>query len=116
MNLRQIRYHGRSAGLHLLAKSDRTDDHQQLKENGIWLDRVTKILLSPVSDPLACRKFKAPRIDAECQCLSFDKVNDRIQLPDIATQDHLITLYFTYVHQHFPIVHKASFLALYYER
>lgn len=32
----QIRYHGRSAGLHLLAKSDRTDDHQQLKADGMW--------------------------------------------------------------------------------
>lgn len=31
----QFRYHGRSAGLHLLAKSDRTDDSQQA-ENGIW--------------------------------------------------------------------------------
>ncbi|EKM48015.1 uncharacterized protein PHACADRAFT_214992 [Phanerochaete carnosa HHB-10118-sp] len=97
-NNQEFRYHGRSAGLHLLAASDRTDDSQS-KENGIW-------------------KFNVPRpqTDEDCHCLSFDQVSDRIQLPDIATQDHLITLYFTYVHHYLPVVHKASFLTAYYER
>lgn len=64
------------------------------------------------------RKFNMPRpqVDDDCHCLSFEQVNDRIQLPDIATQDHLITLFFTYVHHYFPVVHKASFLSAYYER
>ncbi|PSS05453.1 hypothetical protein PHLCEN_2v3833 [Hermanssonia centrifuga] len=31
----EIRYHGKSAGLHLLARSGRTDDSEQ-NENGIW--------------------------------------------------------------------------------
>lgn len=57
-----------------------------------------------------------PRMEAECRCLSFDQVNERIQLPDTQTQDQLTTLYFTYVHHFFPVVHKASFLSLYYER
>lgn len=94
----EFRYHGRSAGLHLLAASDRTDD-SQAKENGIW-------------------KFNMPRpqLDDDCHCLSFEQVNSRVKLPDIATQDHLITLYFTYVHHYFPIIHKASFLAAYHER
>ncbi|KAJ3556519.1 hypothetical protein NM688_g1984 [Phlebia brevispora] len=75
---REIRYHGRSAGLHLLAKSDRTDDSQQ-KENGIW-------------------KFHMPRIESADECLSYEQVNERVQLPDVQTQDQLIGLYFTYVH------------------
>ncbi|KIP10141.1 hypothetical protein PHLGIDRAFT_11523 [Phlebiopsis gigantea 11061_1 CR5-6] len=95
-NNQEFRYHGRSAGLYLLAKTDRKDDSEQ-KENGIW-------------------KFQSPHISADCQCLSFDQVNDRIELPDTATQDRLITLYFTYVHHYLPIVHKASFLAAYPER
>ncbi|KAF7793390.1 hypothetical protein EIP86_004502 [Pleurotus ostreatoroseus] len=93
---REIRYHGRSAGLHLLAKSDRTDDSQQ-KENGIW-------------------KFHMPRVDPACECLSFEQVNERVKLPDERTQDELVHLYFTYVHPFFPVVHKTSFLQAYYQR
>ena len=57
-----------------------------------------------------------PRVEPECECLSFEQVNERITLPDIATQDHLISLYFTYVHPFFPVIHKTSFLQAYYER
>lgn len=94
----EFRYHGRSAGLHLLAKSGRTDDSEQT-ENGIWKFNVQQKL-----DP------------TECGCLSFDSVNESTQLPDMQTQDHLITLYFTYVHHFFPVIHKSSFLVTYYER
>ncbi|KAI0094285.1 fungal-specific transcription factor domain-containing protein [Irpex rosettiformis] len=92
----EFRYHGRSAGLHLLAKSDRNDD-SQARVNGIW-------------------KFDIPKMEAGCQCLSFDKVNEEIELPDYATQDQLIMAYFSYVHHIFPVVHKANFLAMYHER
>ncbi|KAI0697535.1 fungal-specific transcription factor domain-containing protein [Cytidiella melzeri] len=92
----EFRYHGRSAGLHLLAKSDRRDDSQQ-QENGIW-------------------KFDDLKMTTDSLCLSFDKVNDDIQLPDYQTQDQLIMAYFSYVHHIYPVVHKASFLAMYNER
>ena len=55
-------------------------------------------------------------MDPDCHCLSFEQVDGRLDLPDIATQDHLITLYFTYIHHYFPVIHKASFLSAYYER
>lgn len=57
-----------------------------------------------------------PRVDPECECLSYEQVNERIKLPDVQTQDLLISLYFTYVHPFLPVVHKTSFLTAYYER
>lgn len=39
-----------------------------------------------------------------------------VELPDVATQDQLVTAYFTYVHHFFPVVHQASFLTVYCER
>ena len=62
------------------------------------------------------RKFDIPKMEADCQCLSFDKVNNDIELPDFAAQDELIMTYFSYVHHIFPVVHKASFLGIYNER
>ena len=62
------------------------------------------------------RKFHMPRFDPECECLSYEQVNERVHLPDVQTQDHLISLYFTYVHPFFPLIHKSSFLTAYYER
>ena len=55
-------------------------------------------------------------MEADCRCLSFDKVNNDIELPDVVTQDELIMTYFSYVHHIFPVVHKASFLGIYNER
>jgi hypothetical protein len=31
------------------------------------------------------------------------------QLPEAAVQEHLVELYFTYVHPSFPVVHKRAF-------
>ena len=36
-----------------------------------------------------------------------------INLPEVYIQDHLIHLYFTYVHIFFPVVHKKQFLVIY---
>lgn len=33
-----------------------------------------------------------------------------IHLPAIGDQDHLLELYFTYVHPGFPVIHKGKFL------
>lgn len=35
------------------------------------------------------------------------------QLPDRALQDHLLELYFTYVHPSLPIVHKRAFFEVF---
>lgn len=39
-----------------------------------------------------------------------------IQLPPIHVQEHLIELYFTYIHPAFPVVHKSRFLRDYQAR
>lgn len=36
-----------------------------------------------------------------------------IDLPEPSVQDHLIELYFTYVHASFPILHKSAFWETY---
>ncbi len=36
-----------------------------------------------------------------------------VQLPPTHIQDHLIELYFVYIHPVYPVIHKARFLADY---
>lgn len=35
------------------------------------------------------------------------------KLPDPETQDHLLELYFTYVHPSLPVVHKKAFFEVF---
>jgi hypothetical protein len=35
------------------------------------------------------------------------------KLPDFETQDHLLELYFTYVHPSLPVVHKKAFFEVF---
>ncbi|CAL1694956.1 unnamed protein product [Somion occarium] len=87
-----IRYHDKSAGLHLLAKSDRNDD-SHTNENGIW---------------------KFSRAGSSTSSSAKSAVSeDHIILPEVYIQDHLILLYFTYVHVFFPVIHKKQFLSIY---
>jgi len=37
-------------------------------------------------------------------------------LPPVALQDHLIDLYFTYIHPVYPVIHKSRFLSEYEAR
>jgi hypothetical protein len=39
-----------------------------------------------------------------------------VQLPSIDVQDHLIDLYFTYVHPILPVIHKTHFMTEYNAR
>jgi hypothetical protein len=88
----QVRWHGKASGLHLLAAETRADAGRN--EGGIW--RFPRARVWP---PL-------PRGPASAQ------VEDTVvsQLPDVRMQEHLLQLYFTYVHPALPVVHKESFL------
>ncbi|OCH86052.1 hypothetical protein OBBRIDRAFT_761980 [Obba rivulosa] len=90
---KEIRYHGLSSGLPLLAHSDRTDDGQQ-KKDGIW-------------------QFSGPFVVSESADVAELENDSRISLPPVETQDHLINFYFTYVHPFFPLIHKQTFLQEY---
>ncbi|KAF9567781.1 hypothetical protein CPC08DRAFT_739993 [Agrocybe pediades] len=88
----EVRYHGQASGLHLLGRSERTDDRI---DGGIW--RLPMARVWPAS------KFGIQN--------SFPPGPTYVDLPPQNVQDRLIELYFTYIHPVFPVVHKTRFLA-----
>ncbi|KAI0640400.1 fungal-specific transcription factor domain-containing protein [Trametes meyenii] len=89
----QVRFHGKASGLHMLGVKERKDGRN---EGGIW--RFPKARVWPPLPPAARNSLRR----------STDEFNPR--LPDAATQELLLELYFTYVHPAMPIVHKRSFM------
>ncbi|KAF9270701.1 hypothetical protein L218DRAFT_993268 [Marasmius fiardii PR-910] len=93
----EIRFHGKASGLHLLSKDNRTDERN---EGGIWMLPMARVW-PPSKD----------QITQAVQESDFDVV-----LPPAAMQDHLINLYFTYIHPVYPVIHKSRFLTEYEAR
>ncbi|CAK5280628.1 unnamed protein product [Mycena citricolor] len=93
----EVRFHGQTSGLHLLGRSSRTDDRQ---EGGLWKLPMARIW-PPVKDPAA-------------QLISEEEMHN--ELPPLHIQDHLLQLYFTYIHPVFPLIHKRRFLMEYNAR
>ncbi|KAI0088316.1 fungal-specific transcription factor domain-containing protein [Irpex rosettiformis] len=91
----QVRYHGKASGLHLLNASERDDGRS---EGGIW--RFPKARVWP---PIAA--------DARTPTKTEDEWSTR--LPSLDIQEHLLEVYFTYVHSQLPIVHKKSFMEIF---
>ncbi|KAI5480235.1 hypothetical protein MNV49_001566 [Pseudohyphozyma bogoriensis] len=90
----EVRYHGRSSGLYLISKSARYKDFfWQFPSAGVW----------PPSED------QVPKTEREILGIR----EDQDPLPDRATQQHLLDLYWTYVHPHFPILYKESFMKQY---
>ncbi|KAF6766696.1 fungal-specific transcription factor domain-containing protein [Ephemerocybe angulata] len=92
----EVRYHGKSSGLHLLGRSQRQDDRI---EGGVW--RLPMARVWPAS------KFGLPSAVPD---------DSHVHLPPREEQDVLIDIYFTYVHPTFPIIYKSRFLSEYKER
>ncbi|PPR03375.1 hypothetical protein CVT24_012500 [Panaeolus cyanescens] len=90
----QVRYHGKASGLHLLGTKERVD---RRNEGGIW--RFPKARVWP---PLPSG---STTLNGDDELVS--------KLPPPQVQEHLIDLYFTHVHPHFPIIHKRAFFAAY---
>ncbi|KAH9941542.1 fungal-specific transcription factor domain-containing protein [Amylocystis lapponica] len=88
----QVRFHGKVSGLHLLGVKEREDGRN---EGGLW--RFPKARVWPPLPPTARNQPK-----------SLQDFSPR--LPDQATQELLLELYFTYVHPALPVVHKRHFL------
>ncbi|KAJ3793146.1 fungal-specific transcription factor domain-containing protein [Lentinula aff. detonsa] len=93
----EIRYHGKASGLQFLSKNNRTDDRV---EGGLW-----KLPMARVWPP--SKDFAA---------LTIQEDDIAVELPPIDMQDHLIDLYFTYIHPVFPVIHKNRFLSGYAAR
>ncbi|GAA5936055.1 uncharacterized protein JCM15063_002694 [Sporobolomyces koalae] len=90
----EVRYHGRSSGLYLISKSQRFRDFfWQFPSAGVW------------------PKSEARVAQTERQILGLAEGEDH--LPDLETQHHLLQAYWTYVHPHFPILYKVSFMRQY---
>jgi hypothetical protein len=68
-----------------------------------------------------CRRFPPARVwpplptDKRYNALITGAEGDEhlSKLPDPETQDHLLDLYFTYVHPSLPVVHKKAFLDIF---
>ncbi|KAI0321497.1 fungal-specific transcription factor domain-containing protein, partial [Amylostereum chailletii] len=88
---RELRYHGKASGLHLLGVKDRVDGRN---EGGIW--RFPKARVWP---PLP--NSQVP-LDEDMEL--------PVTLPDNETQKQLLDLYFTYVHPALPVVMKQAFM------
>ncbi|KAK7469014.1 hypothetical protein VKT23_003510 [Stygiomarasmius scandens] len=86
----QVRYHGKASGLHLLSSKDRSDHRN---EGGIW--RFPKARVWP---PLPSMSRS---ISEDEEIASY--------LPPIELQEHLLSVYFTFVHPTFPVIHKHIF-------
>ncbi|KAJ7675340.1 fungal-specific transcription factor domain-containing protein [Mycena rosella] len=89
----EVRFHGQTSGLHLLARSNRTD---RRKEGGIWNLPMARVW-PPIKDPTQL----------------IHEENLDIELPQPQVQEHLLQLYFTYIHPVFPLIHKTRFLTEY---
>ncbi|KAF4607868.1 hypothetical protein EYR40_000204 [Pleurotus pulmonarius] len=92
----QVRFHGKASGLYLLGTTERNDGRNAA---GIW--RFPKARVWP------------PLPDAHNSGTLQSQEDFRSTLPAVEDQEHLIELYFTYVHPSFPIIHKKSFLETY---
>ncbi|KAJ7492355.1 fungal-specific transcription factor domain-containing protein [Mycena latifolia] len=92
----EVRFHGQTSGLYLLARSNRTDGR---KEGGIWNLPMARVW-PPIKDPT--------------QLIQEEDLN--IELPPPQVQEHLLQLYFTYIHPMFPLIHKTRFLTEYNAR
>ncbi|KAI0633886.1 fungal-specific transcription factor domain-containing protein [Trametes polyzona] len=93
---REVRYHGNSCGLQLLAHAERTDG-RNLK--GIW------------NFPMAKLWHKA----GDGSGLFIDnpdaRLEYRVRLPPPHIQDRLVQVYFTYVNPAIPVVDEESFMS-----
>ncbi|KDR85752.1 hypothetical protein GALMADRAFT_384548 [Galerina marginata CBS 339.88] len=92
----EVRFHGQTSGLHLLGRSERTDDRI---EGGIW--RLPMARVWPPS------KFGIE---------TYPLGHTHVDMPPQCVQDELIELYFTNIHPVFPVIHKTRFLAEYRSR
>ena len=90
---REVRYHGRSSGLYLISKSARYKDFfWRFPKAGVW---------PPAEDEASFHK-------TEDEILAKTHAND--DLPDKRTADHLMELYWIYVHPHIPLLYRSLFV------
>jgi len=108
----EVRYHGSASGLHLLRRTQRTDDRT---EGGVWyapfLTLFNCVFISRRRLPMA-RVWPPSKFGID----TYPADTPDLRLPSQDVQDRLIDLYFTYIHPIFPVIHKTRFLSEYEAR
>ena len=111
----QVRFHGKTSGLHLLGRSDRTD-HRNEGRAFCWIPQcplpiVQLLTYSPVIGGVwhLPRAHKWPRAKDDVAYLLQEEHD--VAMPPMHVQERLVDLYFTYMHPSLPMIHKAQFLA-----
>lgn len=95
----EVRYHGKASGLYLLDSKERRDSRN---EGGIW-----RFPPARVWPPLPVDKRRALHRNG------IENDEHLSKLPDSETQEHLLELYFTYVHPSLPVIHKKTFFEVF---
>ncbi|KAL6307843.1 hypothetical protein BKA93DRAFT_822824 [Sparassis latifolia] len=97
---KEVRYHGNSLGLHMLAQSERTDGRNV---GGMWKFPMPKGWLTQWTPGSVVPGFD----------VGAGNSDGDVTLPPLDVQDHLIELYFTYVHPSIPVLDRDLFMADY---
>ncbi|KAF9242277.1 fungal-specific transcription factor domain-containing protein [Melanogaster broomeanus] len=113
----QVRYHGKASGLYLLGINAKEEARNK---GGIWYFPKARVwplaanestsVINPLTASAASSKTAANASTGHLPLTSAALHDDvASMLPKPAVQEHLLELYFTYVHTAFPIVHKDAF-------
>ncbi|CCM05010.1 uncharacterized protein FIBRA_07209 [Fibroporia radiculosa] len=89
---REVRYHGNSCGLFMLARDQRWD---RRNVGGVWNFPMAKLWSG---------------VQSAEERTNMEDVESRIPLPHQQLQDHLLERYFTYVNPIFPVIDRAAFM------
>jgi len=120
---KEVRYHGRSSGLYLISKSNRYQDFfWRFPKPGAWAqanrndmlddnpNAITDSTLNPGGDT-AEESIADPYSKTEAELVNRTKAYEI--MPDKRTSDHLLELYWTYVHPHLPLLYRSLFVRQY---
>lgn len=139
---KEVRYHGRSSGLYLISKSARYKDFfWRFPKAGVWppaepgsdddggaTQQEQLSLMTEPSPGSAPDNAASPSRDRESAAQGegvapypYGKTEDEIMartkalqaLPDKRTSDHLLELYWIYVHPHVPLLYRSLFVRQY---
>lgn len=109
----QVRYHGKASGLYLLDNRERID---RRNEGRIWFVSLPSAYSASLIMYLYHRRFPKARVwpPLPSGSTALSGEDEFVsELPSTEVQEHLLDLYFVYVHPSFPIIHKQAFFDSY---
>lgn len=123
---KEVRYHGRSSGLYLISKSNRYQDFfWRFPKPGAWAQANRNDLAEDstkaITDAEAGNAGNTSMEEEESIADPYSKTEAELVertkayevMPDKRTSDHLLELYWTYVHPHLPLLYRSLFVRQY---